>query len=399
VGESSYEGWEKLRPLGKGGQSDVFLVRNPQRAAERERSLEQMRLAIGTHNMSDLATGSWTYSRPEQDSELGALKVFRLRRDHAESSPAELTMVDEEVQRFRNEVKVLSKRYLGLPKLLAHNEREFWIITEFFSGGSLERQLSKYTGSAELALVAFRSLVNTVAQLHDQGMVHRDIKPANVFVRNDEELVLGDLGIVFLPSAADRLTATNERVGPRDYMAPWLDTGDRIENVEPCSDVYMLGKLLWCMVSGKLKLPREDHRKAKFNLATIFPDSLEMERINLILDKCLVADSTVCLASAAELLILVDKAVREIQKGGNRTLANGELRLGCIMCGEGTYKLQTQVDSHVVIPQWNTKTGKEINSMIFRAFACNVCMHHVLFGPDPKHGVLTFGKSTSVPVA
>ena len=44
-----------------------------------------------------------------------------------------------------------------------------------------------------LALRAFLSLVNTVTKLHDENIVHRDIKPANVFVRELDDLVLGDL--------------------------------------------------------------------------------------------------------------------------------------------------------------------------------------------------------------
>jgi serine/threonine protein kinase len=81
----------------------------------------------------------------------------------------------------------------------------------------------------------------------------------------DDELVLGDFGIVFLPSVGEPLTETRERVGPRDYMAPWMDRGERVEDVHTCSDVYMLGKLLWCMISGKLKLSRENHRRKEFN--------------------------------------------------------------------------------------------------------------------------------------
>jgi serine/threonine protein kinase len=38
--------------------------------------------------------------------------------------------------------------------------------------------------------------VQTVAALHQEGYVRRDIKPANVFIRTNDELVLGDFGIL-----------------------------------------------------------------------------------------------------------------------------------------------------------------------------------------------------------
>ena len=106
--------------------------------------------------------------------------------------------------------------------------------------------------------------MKTVATLHEKGYVHRDIKPANVFIRNDEELVLGDFGIVYVPGASDRLTHTDQPVGPRDNMPGWANIGVRLERVEPNFDIYMLGKLLWSMLDGRFVLPREYHRDAEY---------------------------------------------------------------------------------------------------------------------------------------
>jgi serine/threonine protein kinase len=134
----------------------------------------------------------------------------------------------------------LGRGISGLPKLLDFNEAERWIVTEYFPERTLEHHPHKYRGKVGPALEAFRSLVQTVAMLHREAYVHRDIKPANVFIRNDDELVLGDFGIVFLPNALDRVTQTGERVGPRDYMPPWANLGTRHEKVHPKDDVYML---------------------------------------------------------------------------------------------------------------------------------------------------------------
>ncbi len=169
------------------------------------------------------------------------------------------------------------------------------IVTEYFPEGTLEQHSSRFRGNAPAALKAFRSLVQTVAALHKEGYVHRDIKPPNVFVRNDDELVLGDFGIVYVPSAAKRVTLTGERVGPRDYMPQWANLGVRPENVEPCFDVYMLGKLLWSMVDGRIFLPREYHNRPEhpeFDLTKTFSGDPHMFLINRILDKCVVEDAS-----------------------------------------------------------------------------------------------------------
>ncbi len=380
-----YDGWEKLNPLGSGGQSDVFLVRNPERAAELRDYLRAIELKLRAVTsltrdqdhlalLADLPPLFMEYARKDEDSELGALKVFKSR------GGLPLDPGSQEVQRLKNEIDVLKRGYPDLPKLLASSESEFWIVTEYFREGNLEGKLSKYKGNGALALSAFRSLVTTVKRLHDLRMVHRDIKPQNIFVRSVEDLVLGDFGIVFLPNAAQRVTKTNELVGPWDFMAPWLDIDERLEDVPLCSDVYMLGKVLWCMVSGKMRLPQQFHRQAKFDLVQMFPGSPHMERISLILDQCVVAEERMCLPSATELLALVDQTIRDLSDD-NRFLPNGQLRLLCLMCGKGTYRPVT-LDGGFVRFDLYRGSGNSNSEVRLRLFTCDDCGHHVLFSPS-----------------
>ena len=391
-----YDGWEKLDPLGSGGQGDVFLVRNPERVAELRDILRAMdgKLRAVTSPTRDenhltllasLAPMFVDYARKDEDSELGALKVFRSRQD---GSRLDVAIHTQEIKRLKNEIEVLRKNYPGLPKLLAYNENEFWIITEYFRQGSLENQIGKYRGDAGRALKAFRSLVATAKLLHDEGSVHRDIKAANVFVRKDDELVLGDLGIVFVPETETRVTATNEKVGPSEYMAPWLlDTGERVVDVTPCADVYMLAKLLWCMVAGKLKLFREYHRRDNYDLVKMSPDSPHMERINLILDKCLVSQADQCLTSATELLTVVDTTIKDMG-AGDRIGPDGKLRLLCVMCGKGTYRpYSTAGAQYILLPQGPGEASGPTSSKCVRAFVCDLCTHHAFFAMNyPEEG-------------
>ncbi len=371
---SDYSGWEKVRPLGEGGQSEVFLVRRPARVKERRECVDHLRLALDNSKMDEFASLSWTYARPDHDSELGALKVFKI--PHGIVPAGERETQGREVQRFRNELKVLKENPSGLLKLLAFSEDQLWIVTEFLREGSLRNQLWKYKGNAALSLAAFRTVVATVKALHDQKMVHRDIKPANVFVRQIDELVLGDLGIVFLPDAEHRPTEFDERVGPRDYMAPWLDTGGRVDEVEPSADVYMLGKLLWCMVSGRLKLFREDYRKPRYDLAKQFSNSTDMEHINSVLDQCVVPEEHHCLQSADEFLVLVDETIEKLQMGDSRILPDDHLDLTCLLCGKGKYIAQ---GGQYVLPL--VKLGMSDHQTLLRPFICNVCTHFAIFAP------------------
>jgi hypothetical protein len=73
-------GWEEVQPLGKGGQSEVFLVRSPDRVRERRDCVEQMWRALEQSQFDKFANFSRDYSRPDNDSELGAMKVFKITR-------------------------------------------------------------------------------------------------------------------------------------------------------------------------------------------------------------------------------------------------------------------------------------------------------------------------------
>jgi len=374
-----------LETIGGGGQSQVYKVRTPARSAEREKCMADMEIALHEKLRPLFAQMIWTYARPDSIAELGALKHFRIPAE----SPSKLTPTlgsdeYEAIERLKNEVKALSQNRVGLPKLLAANERERWIVTELFPEGSLERHILKYRGKALPALRAFRSLVATTATLHADGYVHRDIKPANVFLRADDELILGDFGIVYMPAGSDRLTTTNERVGPRDYMPPWGDLGDRLEKVRPNFDVYMLGKLLWCMIAGRMKLPREYHRTTGVDLEALFPDDRNMGLVNSILDRCVVERPEQSLASSKELLAMTDETLTMIEHGVPQSDGSGKLILPCRICGKGFYRDQK---TEVRIAAFNEQNSP--TDVRFRLFVCNVCTNYQFFAPGHPNEAAT----------
>lgn len=386
--------WEEIRSLGEGGQSEVLLVRRHARIQERGDCIREINQSnpwvaytvepddptgkvTEARRTGRFATAVWNYARDEIPSDLGARKDFKVREEGAEAE-------QQAVERLRSEIVILQQNRPGLPQYLDSNEAERWIVTEFFREGTLEKHPDRYKGQVGLALRALRSLVETVASLHKDNIVHRDIKPANVFIRTDDELVLGDFGIVYLPDR-DHVTLTNERVGPRDYMPPWGDLGERLQNVRPNFDVYMLGKLLWCMVAGRLKLPREYHNRPepefeKFNLTKIFPKNPDMYIVNSILDQCVVEDPSKCLESAQQLLPILEEKLAIIERGG-QMLSDGVPR-PCHVCGKGFYRPEGAGTSR---PAPEIGLAMQINRSDFvgvlevQPFACDVCGHVQLF--------------------
>ena len=364
--------WEHIKRIGGGGQSDVFLVRSPARVTQRTVCLQTIRTAFGSDREAKLAEAVWEYSRPDSLSELGAKKIFKIRPDSDE---------EQAVQRLKQEFQILQQSRPGLPKLLDSNEADRWIVTELFPKGTIEDNLDKYKGNLPLALRAFLSLVNIVTQLHDEDIVHRDIKPANVFVRELDDLVLGDFGIVFVPDQPVRLTRTNESVGPHEYMPPWAETGGRLNKVETNFDVYMLGKLLWCMVTGRLVLRREWFKRPENDVTIIFRHDPHAHMINTILEKCVVEQQKDCVG-IHDMRAMAIAFVSMLENGGQ--LLQREVPRPCHVCGHGEYQPESFANSKDVVPVnvqfW---AGQEINLKRLEVYTCNSCGHVALFRTRP----------------
>jgi serine/threonine protein kinase len=267
-----------------------------------------------------------------------------------------------------------------LPRLLASNADQHWLVTELFERGTLEKNIGLFYAMPEKAVRAFRSLVAAVASLHADGYVHRDIKPPNIFVQHDDELVLGDFGIVYMPSLGERVTQTNERVGPRDYMPQWADLGERQESVLPNFDVYMLGKVLWCMISGRLKLPREYHRRTEYDLTVKFPNDPRMHLINLLLDACVVEEPAKCLKSAVDLLQKVDECISLLSRNLGIFVSDGKVLMPCRMCGKGTYK--QEMPGAAIVVDSHDDSNRHLGNARLRPFICTVCTHREFFSPN-----------------
>jgi serine/threonine protein kinase len=209
----------------------------------------------------------------------------------------------------------------GCPKLLTPNLIKVldadpaaeWYVTQYYPKGSLARNRDQFVGNLPAAVEAFRPLVAGVAKLHEAGLVHRDIKPENIFLGADDNLILGDFGLIFFADERhERLSGTVENVGSRDWMPGWAYTM-KVEEVRPTFDVFSLGKLLWAMVSKYPKLPLWYFDRPNFSLERMFPESQYMYLGNQFFRKCIVEHETDCLPDAKALLEEVDQLLFSVE--------------------------------------------------------------------------------------
>ena len=331
--------WRVLRFLGQGGQGEVYEV----------------------DDVTDLPVGQLqTTTFAELLSDFSRVRSNRVERDKAtekivhsvrgivqetnlpRGAMKELLPIDDAVNsqtaraRMKNEIEIArSVQHPALIRIIDVEDDGLRFVMEFFSDGTLGNSLDLFRGNVLGALRAVRPVVDAVGVLHRKGVVHRDIKPDNVFLRADQSLVLGDLGLAIKLDGRKRLTDTFENVGTRDYQPPWT-YALRFEDVKPNFDVFGLAKLLWAMISGKPRFPLEDFGIAPHDLRGMFPDNPNVLYVHRIFRKAIVRREEQCqLADGSALLADIDEAILALESGGQLPRQDSNLR--CRFCGIGTY--------------------------------------------------------------
>lgn len=128
------------------------------------------------------------------------------------------------------------------------------LLMDFVPGVSLSSHLSAQLPHPNEALRLFAQIVKGVAYAHSRGLIHRDLKPANVLIDLSTDPVtplVTDFGLVrFLnpPQGEMRRTAVGVMMGTFGYMAP--EQLRDSHTADERTDVFSLGALLYCMVTG-----------------------------------------------------------------------------------------------------------------------------------------------------
>jgi hypothetical protein len=119
-----------------------------------------------------------------------------------------------------------------------------YVVMELVRGGTLQDRLAGGPVPPRYAMRVCAEVAAALAAAHADGLVHRDIKPANVMLTPEGAKVV-DFGIAAIvgPAGPDG----GEVIGTPAYLAP-----ERLINdaVEPASDVYALGVLLYRLLAG-----------------------------------------------------------------------------------------------------------------------------------------------------
>jgi serine/threonine protein kinase len=137
-----------------------------------------------------------------------------------------------------------------------------FLVMELLSGPCLKDEIAarRRLEVADVQRIV-PQLCNALQLAHSNGIVHRDLKPANIvrhdFPGGEQVYKIVDFGIAAIRGSSDetRLTGANQFVGTVAYSSP---EQLRAAGVDPQSDVYSLGAVVFEMLTGRLPFTGDD---------------------------------------------------------------------------------------------------------------------------------------------
>jgi serine/threonine-protein kinase len=133
-----------------------------------------------------------------------------------------------------------------------------YFVMELLRGLTLADRLEDGRMTLEEVVAVAVPVARALAHAHAEGIIHRDVKPENIFLVQRSQgrwsVKVLDFGIARLP-VNDRMTKTGEALGSPMYMSPEACRG---EEVDPRSDIYSFGIVLYLMLVGRVPFSDEN---------------------------------------------------------------------------------------------------------------------------------------------
>jgi TolB-like protein/Flp pilus assembly protein TadD len=176
--------------------------------------------------------------------------------------PPSLTLDPLAKERFLKEAQAASA--LDHPNIATVHElgesddgQLFLAMACYDDGETLQARLDRGPLPVDEAVLFAAQIAAGLSRAHQRGIVHRDIKPSNLIVTADGIVKILDFGIAKL-AGQEVLARDGMILGTLAYMSPEQASG---REVDPRTDVWSLGVVLYAMLAGQPPFLGEDDRQ------------------------------------------------------------------------------------------------------------------------------------------
>ncbi len=262
-----------------------------------------------------------------------------------------------------------------------------FLVMEYVPGQSLRSLIPRDGMPVSQVREYGAQMAVALAAAHAAGIIHRDLKPGNIMITPESQVKVLDFGLAKLAAVGHldpeedtrtigpSLTEAGVVMGTVGYMSPEQVRG---ESVDPRSDIFSLGCVLYQMATGRAPFSR---RTAAESMAAILRDQPVWDRfpeeLAPAVRQCLEKSSAQRFQSARELGAALQPAAAATADTGRATrrqvVAAG---LGAaIAAGAGVWWWRSsagkQIDSLAVLPLTNA-TGDPANDYLAEGIAESV---------------------------
>jgi tetratricopeptide (TPR) repeat protein/TolB-like protein len=261
-----------------------------------------------------------------EDIRLGRLVALKFLPDNSVRDPRAL-------ERFKREARTASA--LDHPNIctiyeIDDDQGRPFIAMQLLEGHTLRDRIGEHPVPLGTLLDWALQISDALHAAHAKGIMHRDIKPANVFITERGQAKILDFGLakltaVDLTSSSEAtlsgpgpLTHTGAAIGTVAYMSPEQARG---EALDVRTDLFSFGVLLYEMSTGKQAFSGPTWAVTVHAILGQAPMSLNEsvpglpQRLQEIIDKCLVKNRDLRYQSAAEIHHDLLKLKKDFESG------------------------------------------------------------------------------------
>lgn len=159
----------------------------------------------------------------------------------------------KDVQRFHAEAEAAAQLdHPGIVPIFEIGEQsgQHYFSMAYIEGESLAQRITKGPLPPKEAAELVRKICDAIAYAHDCSVIHRDLKPANILIDAGGQPRVTDFGLAKRTEERSDLTGTGQILGTPAYMPPEQAAG-KTDETGPLADVYSLGAILYCSLSGR----------------------------------------------------------------------------------------------------------------------------------------------------
>ncbi len=271
----------------------------------------------------------------------------------------------ERVGRFQREAEVLAS--LNHPNIAAiydlqEADRYPFLVLELVEGLTLAERIRQGPLPIDETLMVAKQICEALEAAHQKGIIHRDLKPANIKITPGGQVKVLDFGLAKIAVSPDATSEASTAVPTRAgvvlgtvaYMSPEQVRG---EELDPRTDLFSLGAVLYEMVTGRLSFPG-------YTSAVVFNAILEKtptpssrsnthlpDEFERIIAKALEKDREIRYQHASEMRADLTRLKREIDS--RRNAAQTVLR-------SPARRARKAIDSLAVLPFTNSAADPDV---------------------------------------